>query len=78
MQPTTMKTKMARMSAGCAVVNGVIYLAGGHNMEVYLDPMARCDPRAPKWRMVRPPARHTLVAWAAVFGTAFQQVDMRP
>ena len=45
--------KQSRMSAGCAVAQGAIFMVGGHNTEHFMDTCESWDPRAPKWRMVR-------------------------
>ena len=49
----TSSTKYKRMSAGCAVAGGCIYIAGGHNLDHYLNSIERYDPRTPKWKLVR-------------------------
>ena len=36
------------------MAGGCIYLAGGHNLEQYMDTIERYDPRTPKWRLVCP------------------------
>ena len=54
------KTKYPRMSAGSAVAGGCLYLAGGHNLDMYHDTMERYDPRAGRWKLVRTTPRHPL------------------